>query len=191
MSIFLSRSGRIEGPFEASIVDAWRSSGDLERYAWIFRPEAQSWEPIHSKPSTFPQIVQVEVKKAAPPIFPEKPRAVLDNLPSIEPETMRALESTPETTSMISLENKDRVLCHDYRHFIAGDILATAQGKLEIFVGSSQGKAFPFRKDQRLLTQIMNSDTRELENASAIVTRITHVASGFQVELAIHRAAAA
>jgi hypothetical protein len=52
------------------------------------------------------------------------------------------------------------------------------------------GKAFPFRKEQRLLTQILHAKNHQVETSSALVTKIHQSAGGFQVELSLHAVAA-
>ena len=48
--IFLSRAGKVFGPYTDEQIDSLRKSGELMDYAWIWDSAASRWNTIHQEP---------------------------------------------------------------------------------------------------------------------------------------------
>ena len=47
---YLSREGKIFGPFSPGEIDQFRKSGELLHYAWIWNPSSSRWSLLHPEP---------------------------------------------------------------------------------------------------------------------------------------------
>jgi hypothetical protein len=48
--IWLSKEGKTEGPFTPSQVESMKSSGEYNKYTWIWSAKLKNWEPIYPAP---------------------------------------------------------------------------------------------------------------------------------------------
>lgn len=162
--VWLSREGKIDGPFTSDQIHVMKNSGEFSKYAWLWEESAKSWKPIHPLPpaptSAAEAEVQIQVQAKAP--AETAPTASAPKVPSRP--TMPAAASQP---AQQALARALSAVCHDNRNIIGGTI-ASMSGVESFFKSTDHLDAFPpFRKGHLLWVNLLDESSGKSENARA------------------------
>src|SRR5581483_10104893 len=90
--VFLAKAGKISGPYTEHDVEAMSESGQLERFAWVWRSTTPGWQPLDPMPAALDlENLPTNLSKALPEDAPPLPTRSAPPLPPTQRRHLRAV----------------------------------------------------------------------------------------------------
>jgi len=149
--IYLSKDGKVTGPFSAGQIEDLRQSGELYNYAWIWENSERGWTAIEE---------EVEVPEATP--IPPPPDALVRAAP-VQENTPIRIERLKKVLDAI------HVICHNRKTIMSG-ILHDAHEDGCVLQSLLPVQDLPtFKIGTPVSINLLNSQNGQSENTSATV----------------------
>ncbi|MGZ3687920.1 MAG: hypothetical protein ACXWPM_02740 [Bdellovibrionota bacterium] len=144
---YLSKSGKIEGPFSPTQIEEMRRSGELSAYFWRWDAGSKEWAPLHPPP----------------PRPPEQPQAAA--------EPPRAVAAARPTAARAPVQVSPGILavCFDARTVASGAIADIGDGGCLLTQVHPAGDFPVFRRGATLTLNLLDEATSRSENVKAVV----------------------
>lgn len=114
--IYLSRQGKVEGPFTEAAIRELRASGALAAYTYLCRGPGAPWEPV----------------EAAPPAAPVAPSGPASSAPAAaDASSVRAAQARLEAARHRTYDRFE-ILAHDFRATVSGRFVAFSENGADL-----------------------------------------------------------
>src|SRR6185437_6021460 len=146
--IYLSREGKVFGPYTREELEQFRENGEIAQYAWIWDGSVGKWASLHPEPAK-PAPLQPVGSGEQPATEPKaQPKA----------KTRRAKE-----------HQIVHAIFFDSQRMMSGTIDSIDENGAVVSCASEFAVLVPFRKGQKLTVSLVDEATGECENLSALV----------------------
>ena len=155
-TIYLSKDGKVSGPFAETELNELRQSGELQQYSWIWHGAGKNWEPLSPPP---------------PPPAASSSSAGASagrTTKGVPPVQRRATGNTGGTPRSVP-SNPIQAVCHDNRNVVSGVISQIKADGFSLMSADHATTMPPFRKGGHVALNLLDDDAGKTENIKATI----------------------
>lgn len=162
--IYLSRQGKVFGPFTRAQIEQLKRTGDFLGYSFIWDPTVSpDWRPVHLPPAPPPPAAEV-----LPSRF-----ARIDEGTITEVGTRPGFEEPTRGSGSISEDGRVfQVVCHNNRDAVAGIVVQPGAQGFTIITQESSSTMLPFGQGSKVWINLLDEQSGRTENFQALVGQV-------------------
>jgi hypothetical protein len=168
-TIYLSKDGKVTGPFAETEINEMRESGDLQQYSWIWHGAGKNWEPLSAPPPP-------PANPSSGQSFPTPPSASSSGAGAsasrttkgAPPVQRRATGNTGGTPRPVP-SNPIQAVCHDNRNVVSGVISQIKADGFSLMSADHSTTMPPFRKGGHVALNLLDDAAGKTENIKATI----------------------
>lgn len=162
--IYLSKQGKVFGPFTRAQIEQLKRTGDFLTYSFIWDPTVSpDWKPVHMPPSPPP---------AAAEVLPSR-FARHDDATITEVGPRPVSEEVTQVSGPISTENRIfQVICHNNRDAIGGILAQPSLQGFLLITQATSSTLLPFGQGSKVWINLLDEESGQTENLQALIGKV-------------------
>jgi hypothetical protein len=164
VKVFLSKAGKLAGPYTAADLDTMRANGQLERFSWMWMSSAPGWQPVDPMPE---------------PLDPKHLPENLPDLPTEAPPLPQVAPPLPPARKHLKMVDTIEGICHDYRSAVAGRITVVTEFGCELLVDAPEAGTPKFSDHAKVYLNLLNAKNGHMIDVVAHLSSISHSREGW------------
>jgi hypothetical protein len=198
---YLSKDGKIFGPYTDEELENLRRSGEINTFSWIWGGGSSNWMPIAAPPPMAPpgagaQSAAPQPQAQAAPVVRQPPadEASVEDAPYLlagDPPAPAAQSGLPSfarpsgagAAPAVRQNVELQAICHDGHQIVSGlGRSVTGEGFLLVSEGNVSASS-PFRRGGKIWVNLLDESSRRTENVQAVVSDFTRKQSGWEYQI--------
>lgn len=162
--IYLSKQGKVFGPFTRGQIEQLRRTGDYLSYSFIWDPTVSpDWKPVHLPPSPPPPAAEV-----LPSRF-----ARMDEGTITEVVTRPGMEQPARGQGQIADPSSVfQVICHNNRDAVGGLLIQPSLQGFTMITQESTSTLLPFGQGSKVWINLLDEQSGQTENFPGLIGRV-------------------
>jgi hypothetical protein len=165
MKVYLAKQGKVSGPHTEEDIARMSASGELDRYAWVWRSVTPGWHPLDPMPSAPPE---------------ELPTLPVDGPPA----RVERIAPPPARKHLKLVGDLIEGVCHDYRNVVAGRVVSVHDQGCELLVSGAHASTPKFGERSKVYLNLLNSKNGQTMDIVANLQGVTQTKEGLLYQLA-------
>jgi hypothetical protein len=149
--VYLAKAGKIFGPYTEQNLLEMSASGELERFAWVWKSLTPGWHPLDPMPAPIDESTVAEVAEPAP----------------------------RKKSHLKLVGDLIEGICHDYHSVVAGTVVHVTETGCELLVPGATHGAPKFTQHARVFLNLLNSKTGQTMDIAAQLGSVSHSQHGW------------